>query len=172
MCRHNNSPMTKYLVFNFIIFCSAICFGQLKTLEEFRNNFNIERNLIISNKLTSIELIQYGKKEKKWKPTGRRIYFFNSQGLITNSVITSIDRDGKDIEVWKGKYVYNSNGLCDSVPNDDGTMRKATNLIEIYTTLYVHLNNKKLKDGLIINIKPKKGKIHTLPTKISYHFKN
>ena len=163
--------MTKYFAISIIIFCSTICFGQLKTLEEYKSNLDIERNLIISNKLTSIESIQYFKIENIWKPTGRIIYFFNSKGLITNSVIISIDRNGKEVEVWKGKYIYNTNELCDSVTNDNGTMRKATNLNEIYTTLYDHLNNKKFKDGLSTIIRyPKKTRM--LPTKFTYHFKH
>jgi hypothetical protein len=160
--------MTKYFIFILIIFCSTKGFGQYKTVDECKNNQEIEKKLVVSEKLTHIEVIQYFK-NNTWTPVGKNVYYFNSDGQLTKMVIIDIDKNGIETEKWSGKYIYNISGLCDSLPTDKEQMIKATNPLAMYPTCYQHIGHKKLTDGLVIKIKY--PKTHNQPTKVAYHFK-
>jgi hypothetical protein len=140
-------------IFVFILFlCFFNVFSQYKTMEECKKNLEIEKTIIVKNKITRIEAIQYFKSDK-WYASNKSVYFFNSSGQLIKHEIIGIDRNGNEQKKWSGKYIYNSAGIIDSLPTDKGPMYKPTDPLALYPTCYQHLGNKKLKDGLSVKTK-------------------
>ncbi len=149
----------KYLLLYFtLVFSSKACAQYYKTEAECIRNRDIEKNLVTTNKIQKIELVHFvwDKAKKNWRPTHKNVYYFNSLGQYVKMTLHNIDLNGNETEYWSGVYVYNSSGLCDSLPTDKGPKQKASSPLAQYPTCYKHLGNKKLKDGLTIKGKNKR----------------
>jgi hypothetical protein len=136
--------MLKCFCIAIMIFCSNFYFGQKKTELDYKKNQQLEKDLVVKNKLTSIEVV-LSAKDKKSTPIGKKIYYFNSDGFLIKSSIWNMF-NGTEKETWTARFTYGADGICDSVPTDKG-IRKAVSFNDKYPSCYWHLGNKKLKDG-------------------------
>lgn len=167
----------KYLIPYLVLLFSSTASAQFKTEAECIKNRDIEKKLITTHNIKEIELVHFvwDKTKNDWRPTHKNIYYFNSLGQYVKMTLNNIDINGSETEYWSGNYVYNSSGLCDSLPTDKGPKQKASSPCGMYPTCYQHLGNKKLKNGLTIKGKNKKINRSTTPkgknTKLVYYFK-
>lgn len=141
--------MAHWFTFLFVLLSPALVFAQQKTEAEYKQNQQREKALVTKEKLSRIEALDYTKRNKEWFPTGKRTFYFNTEGYLIKYTISSYDFiSGADKgETWIGRYVYDASGLCDSMPTDKG-IRKTGRASEFYPSCYWHLKGKRLKDGL------------------------
>jgi hypothetical protein len=162
------------------ILLSRIVHGQLLTIADYKENQELEKKNIIENKVKQIEVSVYEQSTKLLY--NKLMYLYNSSGILIKTIYYRVDRKGNASLMGEIQYTYNSEGVCDSITNDDFKTRRKNNCLDatnkmkpikqnynpkqievaqqicyyqMYPTCYNHKNHKRLEDGL--KIKSKSG---------------
>ena len=165
----------KSIILILFILLSRIVHGQLLTITDYKENQELEKKFIIENKVKQIEVSKYEQSTKLLY--SKLMYTYNSSGILINKIYYRVDRKGNASVMGEIRYTYNSEGVCDSITNDDFKTRRKNNCLndinrmkpitqnynpeqiedaqqicyyQMYPTCYNHKNHTRLEDGLKI----------------------
>jgi hypothetical protein len=149
--------MRAYVFLIVFILLSIPSQSQSPALEDCKKEQLREKDFILKNKITEIEVKTYEKvqdmttKKKSWVLIGRDLFEYDVNANLISRSLISVDLKGIEKVRWQGTYRYSTAGVCDSITVDQwktGTLRKCNTASEMYPVCYQ--GKKTLVNGLTL----------------------